>query len=351
MKRCIRIGIAGIGRAGYGMHCQELKGKEDMFQIRAACDLISSRLDTMKEQYGCQTYEKIEDMIRDEDVELIDIATRSVDHLRHAVMALKAEKYVYLEKPMCVNYEEACLLGEIAEKYPGRLFIRHNRRFDPDFLHVQDIIKSGILGEIYEVKLFRHSFSPRTDWQAIKAFGGGQLLNWGPHIIDHGLRLIGATQESPAEVVFSDLKLICAAGDAEDHLKIVLHGPGGVVADIEISGGVALNTNEYEVYGRRGSLVLKGKEIYLKYIDPVQEMPVLEADPGTPGDMTALLSFTRKENLKWLEERIQVRTGSNAVIWDCLYESIRNGKEFPIKFGEAKQVIEVISKAKAKTVF
>jgi predicted dehydrogenase len=48
----------------------------------------------MREQYGCRTYDRIEDMVLDEGVELIDIATRSVDHLRHAKMALEAGKYL-----------------------------------------------------------------------------------------------------------------------------------------------------------------------------------------------------------------------------------------------------------------
>ena len=40
MTQPIRIGIAGLGRAGWGMHCRELAGKEDLFQIVAACDVL-----------------------------------------------------------------------------------------------------------------------------------------------------------------------------------------------------------------------------------------------------------------------------------------------------------------------
>ena len=351
MSNSIKIGLVGVGRAGYGMHCRELKGREDKFRITAACDLIQDRLDTMQKEYHCRTYRNVEDLVQDDEVELVDIATRSADHLHHAEMALKAGKYVNLEKPMCVNAKELKRLTELVVKYPETIFIRHNRRFDPDFLHVQEIIGSGVLGEVYEVKLFRHSYSPRLDWQAIKEFAGGQLLNWGPHIIDHGLRFIGSTAEDPAEMVFADLKLISAGGDAEDHLKIVLRGPSGKVADIEISGGVALRSNEYEVYGTRGSLSLSGKEIYMKYIDPAQEIPAFKADPGTPGDTTALLSFGGKLDIRWVEERIPVRGGNNHILWDLLYESIRNGKPYPIQFWEASQVIGVIIKAKAGTRF
>ena len=101
---------------------------------------------------------------------------------------------------------------------------------------MQEIIRSGILGDVYEIRLARHGYQRRDDWQTIKEFGGGQLLNWGPHIVDHALRFL----ESPVATQFSDLKFIAAVGDAEDHLKIVLKGENGRFVDMEISGGVAL---------------------------------------------------------------------------------------------------------------
>ncbi len=58
-------------------------------------------------------------MIADPKVELVDIATRSADHCQHAIMALEAGKYVFLEKPICVSYDEAQRLQAAAGTYPG----------------------------------------------------------------------------------------------------------------------------------------------------------------------------------------------------------------------------------------
>ena len=63
-----------------------------MFRITAACDLIEDRRAKMAERYGCAAYERIEDLINDSQVELVDIATRSCDHFAHAKMALLAGK-------------------------------------------------------------------------------------------------------------------------------------------------------------------------------------------------------------------------------------------------------------------
>jgi predicted dehydrogenase len=290
--------------------------------------------------------ERIEDIVASSDVELVDIATRTPDHFEHAMLALAAAKYVFLEKPMCLTYDEALQLkgadAQARRNGSGGLYIRHNRRFDPDFLHVRAIIDSGILGEVYEIRLARHGYSRRDDWQTLIEHGGGQLLNWGPHVIDHALRFL----ESPVESVYSDLKRVAAVGDAEDHVKIVLRGTNGRLVDLEISGGVAIGAPTYLVFGSKGSLSLSGKEIELRYLDPAQELPPRRADPGPPGS-----TFGTPEALPWIEETLPVRPGSNAVIWDHLYRAIREGEAFPIDLDEAIEVMKVISAAKEGTKF
>jgi predicted dehydrogenase len=342
MTQPIHIGIAGLGRAGWGMHCRELAGREDRFQIVAACDILAERRERMAERYGCECYERIEDLIADPYVELVDIATRTRDHFAHTMLALAASKDVFLEKPMCMTYAQALQLKGAAAQSAGQLYIRHNRRFDPDFRHVRQIIDSGILGQVYEIRLARHGYSRRDDWQTIVKHGGGQLLNWGPHVIDHALRFL----ESPVESIYSDLKRVAAVGDAEDHVKIVLRGTNGRVVDLEISGGAAIGSPTYLVFGAKGSLSLSGREIRIRYLDPEQELPERTANPGTPG-----ATFGTREDLPWIEETMPVQEGSNTVIWDELYRAIREGATFPIDLDEAIGVMKVISAAKEGTKF
>jgi predicted dehydrogenase len=342
MPQPIKIGIVGLGRAGWGMHCNELSGREERFQIAAACDLLPERRDRAAERFGCRTYEHIEDLIADPNVELVDIATRSIDHFTHAVLALHAGKHVFLEKPMTCSYHEAYRLIEIADHSTGKLYIRHNRRFDPDFLQVKEIIASGKLGNVFEIRLARHGYQRRDDWQTIKAFGGGQLLNWGPHIIDHALRLL----ESPVTNIFSHLDRVAAVGDAEDHVKIVLTGQNGRLVDLEISGGVALGEPTYRVFGDRGSLTVIGNEIHLRFLDPSQPLPERRPNPGTPGD-----TFGQPEALSWIEETLPVNPGGIDVIWDELYAAIREDVPFRVQLSEALEVMRVASAARDGTRF
>jgi predicted dehydrogenase len=343
----IRMGIIGIGRAGWGMHTKELAGREDKFQIVAACDIDASRTAKMVERYGCAAYADAKQMIADPDVELVDIASRSRDHVAHAKLALKAGKHVFLEKPISLTYAQAKQLQAAAEKAEGNLFFRHNRRFEPAFQHIRKIMDDGLLGSVYEIKLRRHGFGRRDDWQTVIAHGGGQLLNWGPHIIDHGLRLL----DSPCVELWSDLKRVAAVGDAEDHLKIIMKGRNGRVVDLEISGGAAIKEPEYIIFGDRGALTCDGREIHLRCLDPKKKLKPrkakLESPPLEGG-------FGSADALSWIEKTIPVAspTGEDtASIWDHLFASIRRRRKFPITTEEAVEVMKVVSQVKKGTPF
>ena len=212
MIKPIKLGIIGLGRAGYTMHLSEMKDK-GLFEIAAVCDVEPDRLEKMKNEYGAKTYTRVEDIVRDPDVEIIDIATRSNDHFTHAMTALNAGKTVLLEKPITQSYDEAKKLFEYAKKVgENKLFIRHNRRFEPKFEEVNEIIASGILGDVYYIKRTTGSYEIRCDWQTLSQYGGGQLLNCGPHLIDQALRFSGGDYKR----LNSYTRQVAALGDCED---------------------------------------------------------------------------------------------------------------------------------------
>lgn len=344
MSNPIRIGLVGLGRAGNGMHRGELSSRQDKFHFFAVCDLIEERTVPFVEAFGSKPYTDYEEMLQDPGIELVSIATRSCDHYKHAKMALLAGKDVMLEKPFAMHYDEALELIKLGSQPAGpHLYIRHNRRFEAGFLKAMEIIDSGLLGNVYEIKLTRNSFGRRCDWQTISEFGGGQLLNWGPHIIDHSLRFCGGAYTD----LYSAIRHVTAAGDCEDHIKIVFTGVNGRIVDMEISGGVALPTPEYMIYGTRGSMVSQKGGFHLRYLDPNVELAPVVADPGTP-----MGGFANPETLTWVEEDIELNLNAGTSnIWDALYETIRHGAKYPIALSEAAAVIEVIDKVKAGTIF
>lgn len=342
------MGIWGLGRAGNGMHIPEIEKFPEMFEIVAGCDIDKARIQAAKEILpSCRFYNKPEEFLKDNEIELVSIATRSPDHASHALKALATGKYVFLEKPIALTYADAKKLKKASEKYPGKLYLRHNRRYEAPFNHIREIIATGVLGEIYEVKLHRHGYQRRNDWQTIIGCGGGQLNNWGPHIVDHALRFLG----SPVAKVWSDLKKIAAVGDAEDHLKIVLTGKNGRIVDLEISGGVALGQPEYVIFGSKGSLVCEGNTIRMKYIDPKQKLQKIKARAENP---PLSGGFGNAEVLKWVEKTIPVAPKAACDvhhIWKGVYEAINKKKRYPITVDEGIEVVRVAELVKKGTEF
>jgi predicted dehydrogenase len=363
-KQTIRVGIIGLGRAGWGMQCRELSHRTDRFSVVAGCDTFAPWRERFAQAYPeAQVTDDLAALLANPHIDLVSIATRTCDHCDHALQALAAGKHVFLEKPMCASLAETHKLEAAASVSKGQLFIRHNRRFEPGFQAVTNILREGILGRISEIKLSRVSFGRRNDWQTLLAYGGGQLGNWGSHIIDHGLQFLQAP-EKPLRSVYAHLDRIAAVGDAEDHVKIVLEGHDGMLVDIEISGGAGLPAPEYLIWGDRGALSCKGKQIHLRYLDPMVPLEPRTPFEGVPGsefvlpdgalplgDRTIGSNFGEPETLHWLEEDREVPDVEPGSIWDALYDTLVHQVRFPIDLSEAMAVMDVIDQARRGTRF
>ena len=347
MSEPIRVGLLGLGRAGNGMHVTALKERTDMYKIVAVCDLIEERCQKVAADFGCRTYGCAEDLLKDEEIELVVIATRSCDHYRHAVMAMEAGKHVFLEKPITLSYEEAIDLFERSEK-PGapRFFPQQNRRYEAVFMNLEKFVASGKLGNVFEITITEKGYQRRDDWQTIDEFGGGQLFNWGPHIVDQSLRLLGA----PVKHQFSHRVHAVAGGDCEDHFSAHFIGENGRKVNMSISGASALDTGRhYLAHGTRGSYEASATHVHVKYIDPAQEMPRVISDPGTPvNGFGASGTFSAIVEPKWIEEEYDLKQDLR-VLWGYMYESLRNGAEYPIKKENVVALMQALCRIKEES--
>lgn len=343
----VKIGIVGLGRMGWGSHVPAYESRPEQFRVVAACDVEADRLTRAAERLGCRTYGRFEDMIADPEVEIVDIATTSCYHYAQAIAALEAGKGVIVQKPMCMRHSEALAMVDASRRNSVPLFVFHNRRFEPAFNHVMEIIDSGLIGDVFEIKLRRNGFSRRNDWQTVLRLGGGQLTNWGPHLIDHGLRLVGG----PVADIWSDLKRVAAVGDAEDHFHIILRGENGRVVDIEVSGGAAAPEQVYTVFGTRGGLTSDDNHIHLRYLDPDHVLPPRPLIDSTPPQDSM---YGYPDDLKWIEETIDVSPASGANvgdIWDHFHAALRLGKPFPVTLEESVEVVRVTNEVYRGTEF
>ncbi len=344
-KNPIRIGIVGLGRAGRGFHVPHMLACPEMFQIVAACDEIYERAEKLSEECGCRAYDNIDALLADGEVELVDISTRNCDHYAHALKALAAGKDIMLEKPVTLTDAElADLLSKTNKPGLPKLIMRHNRRLEPGFMEMMKILNSGILGNVFEVQLSEYGYQRRDDWQTISQFGGGQMLNWGPHLIDHALQFLGA----PVANMVVDNIQAAAGGDCEDHFSIRLRGENKRFVTVSVSGCAALNQGRtYTMFGTRGAAVMHGTHIQLRYVDPAQVLPPVISDPATPGSAFGSTgTFASNEVLSWIEEERDVESLESIVLMEPMYNTYRNGAPFVVRDEEILHLMEVITKAK-----
>ncbi len=342
----IKFGICGLGRIGV-VHARHFSQDRERYQLVAVCDLDPQRTREFESKYGCAGYDQFDRFLADPAMELVIVATRSLDHAANAVQALAAGKRVLVEKPIAVTENDLQILQQADRDYPGKLFCLHNHRFEPAFQNIRGIIDSGILGKLQVVKLCRHHpFRRRSDWQMLLDCGGGQLSVWGPHLIDQALQFINA----PVKDVWSYLKRIVTPGDADDHLRISIIGENDVVAELEVSDAVTLPGAYCTVYGSRGTLVCADeKKIQLKYIEPSYALPEVFASAEQPPQAAGL---GQEERIPWIEETIGVTPDTDmwALVEDRtalhLYDAIRRNIPFPVTNAQAFEVVRVTETVK-----
>ena len=247
----IRVGIAGLGRSGWGIHAETIARQSGRFQVVAVADDSAARRAEASARFGCEAYSDVESLVLDPSVELVVVATPNHLHADHAISAMAAGKDVLCEKPMAGSAAEAEMMIAASRENGRLLTVFNNRRFDPHFLKVREVVESGVLGRIVQVRLAVHQFTRRWDWQTLQKFGGGMLSNIGAHFLD---LLLSFFPDDQLPQVACHLDRVLTLGDADDHCNVTLRVPGGPLVQLELSNACGLPQDNWLIMGSRGTL-------------------------------------------------------------------------------------------------
>ncbi|MBV7335616.1 Gfo/Idh/MocA family oxidoreductase [Chloroflexi bacterium TSY] len=336
----INVGIAGLGRSGWGIHANAFPHLPEHFQVVAVCDPDTERQKEAVERFDCLAYSDYADLVADKAVELMVIATPSHLHASDAVAAMQSGKHVIVEKPMASDLAGADEMIAVAKETGQILTVNQNRRYSADFVKVQEVIASGVLGRIVEVRINAGGFSRRWDWQTLKEYGGGALNNTGAHFIDMGMLLL----DDPEPTVFCHMESTPVyAGDADSHVKVILKPKSGPLVEINITHVCAYPQQTWLVMGTQGSMVCQGKEARWKYFDPAEAPPlVLDTTP------TVDRSYNREE-LPWKEESVELindSAGEVQNLYRSIFASIREGAPLAVTPESVRHQIAVLEKCR-----
>ena len=254
------IGYGGMG----GWHVSNILSRIESIQVKGIYD-IRADAQQKAENEELYVYHSIEELLLDDEVDLVVIATPNNFHKDYAVKCLRAGKHVISEKPVTMNTAE---LEEImvAQKESGKLFSVHqNRRWDKDFVIVDSILKKGEVGKPYFIESrVQGSRGAMYGWRGHKVNGGGMTYDWGAHLIDQLLIMI----DSPVVSVDAHLQSLYS-DEVDDNIKIMLRFENGVSAICEMATNCLIRCPRWHVSCIDGTIVVddfdcEGKIVKLK---------------------------------------------------------------------------------------
>lgn len=282
-KGKLKAAILGYGRSGSSLHADAIE-KSAEFELSAVCDIDEKAGEAAHKRFGCRVYEDYRDMLDKEELDIVVIVTRSSQHCLMACDCLEAKKNVLVTKPWALDCAQAKKMIDAAAQSGKRLLPWLPARWGADLLRLRELIESKIIGEIFQVRRSEFSFSVRSDWQTLKEYGGGYLLNWGPHLIDQPILLLGQQVKS----VYAEMKHLINLGDAEDMFYAVMKTREGAIIVSEYNL-CADKLPGWVIQGDRGTIFSKGGEIEIHRAVMPQN-----ADKGSYGSAVKMEVTTEK---------------------------------------------------------
>ena len=344
----IRFAVVGLGRMGRGQISEILRGAPSRYELAAVCDVAADRLESLPAEWGdsYRKYTSLDALLRDDSVALVSVATRHLDHVPMAVRTLEAGKFCMVEKPVAPNVAEMEKLRRTALAHPGKLFIRHNRRFEPAFVKARELVGRGVLGTVHYLRFCRCvGYCRRNDWMTAPDQFGGLLTNWGPHLIDQALRLLDA----PVTEVWADLRRAISIGASDDMSRILIRSANGRLAEIELSGVCTVRGRELEIIGSRGTLYYDSgaDRVHVRMVDPAIVFQDLKAHCDNP----PLRYGNPEETLSFVDADYELPPVATSDIWKHCAAAILDGTPYPIAFDEAMEVVRVTEEVIRKSGF
>jgi len=244
------VALVGAGRMG-SLHAANLAASP-RFRLAAIADHSEELAQDLAGEVGAKvaTYDEI---LCDESIEAVAVASSTSSHLENVLLAIRAGKSVFCEKPLSLDADAlAAALPEIEESAKP-VFIAFNRRFDPNLKELKAQFDGGQVGKLETVHIINHDpvlprleFIPRS---------GGLFKDFTIHDFDTASWLVG---DEFVEVFATGACLIdpqiAALGDI-DTAKLVLRSAKGVLCLISNSRRTGYGYDQrVEMFGSKGAL-------------------------------------------------------------------------------------------------
>jgi scyllo-inositol 2-dehydrogenase (NADP+) len=246
----------GVGLVGYGAIAREHAAsiaEVTGLQLAGVCDISPERRDLAAREWSVPVHSAATEMFDDPDVGMVVVGTPPVAHAESVIAALAAGKHVVCEKPFALRVDEVDRMTDEAAARDRVLTVYQSRRWDPDYVAMRDVIRSGGIGEPFYMESFIGGYSHPCDyWHSHEPISGGTIYDWGSHYFDWMLQLFpGAVKTVSAHAhkrVWHDVT-------NSDQVRVDLTFANGAEASFLQSDIASAMKPKWYVLGTRGAVL------------------------------------------------------------------------------------------------
>lgn len=332
----INTALLSFGMSGRVFHAPFLEAHPG-FKLSGAWERSSKTIQDIYPQV--KSYTSLEEILKEEEIELVIVNTPNHTHFEYAKKALLAGKHVIAEKAFTTTVKEATELKTLADSLRRHLSVYHNRRWDSDFKTIQKIVNENVTGEIVEAAIHFDRYKPRLGIKQHKELpqpGAGLLNDLGPHIIDQAICLFGM----PASL-FADIRITREGSRVDDWFDITLYYPGFPVR-LKAGFFVPEKLPGFIIRGKKGSFLKARSDVQENHLQ--QGKPVQDSDWGIEPVEASGRLFTEADG-KIVQLIIPTLAGNYYGYYDAVYKSIQNNLPAPVTAQDGINVMKIIEAA------
>ena len=246
------IGCGDISRKRVAPALRDLPNCDFVAVSRANFELA----DSFAKEFGARrSYQHWQDLVADQEIDAVYIATPVYLHAEQTITAAAAGKHVLCEKPMAINVKECDRMIEAGRNNNVKLGIAYYRHFYPAIARIKEIIARGEIGQpvIAQINAFEW-FDPEPSnprrWLIDKEqAGGGPMFDFGCHRIEVLLNILGPITHSSAI-----LNTVVLDRQVEDAGVAVFRFERGPCATLSVAHATHEARDTFDIYGSQGSI-------------------------------------------------------------------------------------------------
>jgi predicted dehydrogenase len=281
------VGFIGAGSFAGNILLPALKGECNFVGIATSRPNNSKNI---ADKYGFNyCTDKVSELISDKNINTLFVATRHDSHAAYVLDALKHDKNVFVEKPLCINTDELELIRQQMENSKSVLMVGFNRRFSPQVQKAYQLFKETGLPVSINYRI-NAGTNPADHWIHDKAIGGGRIIGEVCHFADLVAFLANSKIKSVSANAIKDVN------NLNDTLAINLSFENGSIANISYfsNGNSQLNKEYLEIFGSGQVVVIDDFKDMTVYGRSKKEINLSKQDKGHKNEISAFLDSIKK---------------------------------------------------------